>query len=140
MHVMPFIAEVLLVSIGHILASATCLSLDPAPYQLIHETDSTTEQTGSITLKCRDGITAEEVETSEIKFFLNRSSVTDPCLRERGDIRVVEVGSTGIKFNLTRIYEGNYTCGKRVDRANVRESSPNPLICKCMVIIIDLIE
>ena len=103
-------------------------------------TDSTTEQTGSITLRCRDSITAEVLNINEINFFLNRSSVTDPYLRERGDIRVVEVGSTGIKFNLTRKYDGYYTCGKRVDCANVTDSLPKTFICKCMVIIIDLIE
>ena len=102
----------------------------PAPYELIHETDSNTEQTGSIIVKCRDSDTTEELDISEIHFFLNRSSATDPSLRERGDITVVSVERTGIKFNLTRRLEGNYTCGKRVDVANVRESVPKSLICK----------
>ena len=110
--------------------SAPNLSQNPAPYQLIFETDSTTEQTGSVILKCRDSITAEEVDINEISFFLNRTSAADPSLREREDIRVVEVGTTGIKFNLTHRYEGYYTCGKRVSCTNVRESSPETLICK----------
>ena len=97
---------------------------------MIHQTDSTTEETGSIILKCRDSDTAEELDISEISFFLNRSSVADPSLRERGDITVVPVRSTGIKFNLTRRLEGKYTCGKRVDIANVRESVPRTLVCK----------
>ena len=85
---------------------------------------------GSIILRCRDSTKAEQLDIGQIKFFLNRNSVVDPSLRERGDITVVEVGSTGIKFNLTHRLEGNYTCGKRVDTANVRESLPKILICK----------
>ena len=130
---------ILLVSLAHV-ASATCSSQDLMQSELIFTTDSTTEQTGSITLKCRDGFTAEEVKISEIKFFLNHSSPSDPCLRERGDITVVEVGSTGIKFNLTREYDGYYTCRKRVDCAYVKESMPKALICKCMVIIIQVMQ
>ena len=124
---------ILLISLAHAMASATCSS---PPYKLIFMTDDTTEQTGSITLKCRDSITAEEADISEINFFLNRSSANDPSLRERGDITVFEVGSTGIKFNLTRKYDGYYTCGKRMDCANVRESMPDTLICKCMGLIL----
>lgn len=97
-----------------------------ASYELTFETDSTTELTGSITLRCRDDITAEELDISEISFFLNRTH----SLREWEDIAVVEVGSTGIKFNLTRKLEGRYTCCKRVDGVNVRESQPKTLICK----------
>ena len=95
------------------------------PYQLVFETDSTTEHTGSVILKCRDSFTAQEKDINEISFFLNHSSAADPSLREREDIRVVEVGTTGIKFNLTRKYEGYYTCG-----TNVQESPSIPMICK----------
>ena len=103
----------------------------PLPlYELIHQTDNTTELTGSMTFKCLNRYTANKLDISEIHFFLNRSSAADPSLRERGDITVVPVGSTGIKFNLTRRLEGYYTCGKRVDVANVRESVPKPYICK----------
>ena len=112
-------------------AIAASSSNSPVPYMLIHETDGIyTEQTGSITLKCRDRETAEELDINEINFFFNRSSVADPSLRERGDTTVVPVGSTGIKFNLTRRLEGYYTCGKRVDVANVSESLPKPYICE----------
>lgn len=115
------------VSLAFIASSAP---IDPPPYEVIHQTDNTTEHTGSITLICRDGMTAEEEDINEIYFFLNRTSAADPSLREREDIRVVKVGTTGIKFNLTRRFEGNYTCGKRVDAANLRESLPKTLICK----------
>lgn len=134
MHAMLLIAEVLLISIGHIVASATCSTSlgTAAPYELIHETDTTTELTDSVTLKFRDAITLEELQISEIKFFLNRRLPTDPSLRERGDITVIEVGRVAINFNLTRKYEGNYTCGKKVDGANVRESMSRTFIYKCI--------
>jgi hypothetical protein len=99
-------------------------------------TDSTTELTGSITLTCRDDHTTEEVGISEIDFFLNCSSATN-CLslRERGDITVVAVGSYGIQFNLTREYDGDYTCGKRggdTSTGNYTMSPPKALVCKWM--------
>ena len=102
-------------------------------FELIYMIDSTTEQTGSITLQCRDAITAESLHISQISFFLNRSSAADPSLRERGDIRVAEVGSTAINFNLTRRLEGRYTCGNRVDCTNLIESPPRLYICKLQV-------
>ena len=123
------IARNAVVSLVFIAALAFTSAQDLLLDELIFTTDSTTVFTGSITLKCRDSITAEEVEISEISFFLNRTSAA-PSLRERGDITVVEVGSTGINFNLTRRLEGYYTCGRRVDTANVRESLPKILICK----------
>ena len=124
------IARNAVVSLVFIAALAFTSSQNPPPYQLIFNTDSTTELTGSIILICRDRNTREDVEISEISFFLNRTSAAVPSLRERGDITVVEVGSTGIKFNLTRRLEGYYTCGRRVDIANVTESPPKTLICK----------
>ena len=100
--------------------------------ELIFMSDPTTERTGSISLQCRDEITADTIETIYVQFFVNRSSAADPSLRERGDITVVEVGSTTINFNLTRRLDGNYTCGRRVDQcANfIIESRPIILICK----------
>ena len=117
-----------LIGLTYVVASTPCSSCNSTPYELIFQTDSTTELTGSITLKCRNSYTTEELEISEINFFLNHSS----ALRERGDIRVVEVGSTGIKFNLTRGLEGNYTCGKRGDDTCAANdtSLPKTLVCK----------
>ena len=130
------IARIIILGLVFVAASVSSLSQSsPAPYEMIHQTDTTTEQTGSIILKCRDNVTTEELDINEISFFLNRSSVADPSLRERGDIAVVEVGSTGIKFNLTRRLEGNYTCGKRVDVTNVRESVPRTFVCKCNLVL-----
>ena len=118
----------LLIGLTYVVASTPCSSRNSTPYELIFLTDITTELTGSITLKCRNNYTTEELEISEINFFLNHSS----ALRERGDIRVVEVGSTGIKFNLTRRFEGNYTCGKRGDDTCTAydTSLPKTLVCK----------
>ena len=99
-------------------------------YELIYSTDATTHLTGSITLRCRDSATAEPLELSGIRFFLNRSSAADHSLRERADIEVVEVGSTSIRFNLTRRLDGIYTCGRRVNSTHVIESLPKTLICK----------
>jgi hypothetical protein len=118
----------------YIVVSTPCPSQSSAPYELIHIDDSTTELTGSITLKCRDGCRAEEVGISEINFFLNCSSGTNcPSLRERGGITVVAVGRDGIRFNFTREYDGYYTCGKRggdTRTANYTMSPPKALVCK----------
>ena len=119
----------------HVVAvSVSSMSRSPEPYQLIFETHvSKTELAGSIALRCRDGDTAQELDISEISFFLNRSSVADPSLRERGDIPVVEVDRHTIEFNLTHRLEGYYTCGRRVNATHVRESLPKTFVCKSKV-------
>ena len=127
---------ILIILIGslYFVSSSPCLSPSSAPaYELIHLTDHTTERTGSITMKCRDKY-AEDLNINEVNFFLNYSSTTN-CLslRERGDITVIAVGTTGIKFNLTREYDGFYTCRKRGDKtctANYTTSPPKPYICE----------
>ena len=126
---------ILIILIGslYFVSSSPCLSPSSAPYELIHLTDHTTERTGSITMKCRDKY-AKDLDINEVNFFLNYSSATN-CLslRERGDITVVVVGTTGIKFNLTREYDGFYTCRKRGDKtctANYTTSPPKPYICE----------
>ena len=121
-----------------VVKSAPILSQDPPSYELIYTTDGTTQLTGSLTLNCRDASTAEELSINDISFFLNRSSAADPSLRERKDIKVIEVGNTAIRFNLTRRLEGLYTCGRK-SRANcteVIESPPKTLICKSIYICV----
>ena len=113
-----------------IVASVFASTIPSPQYELIFRTDSTTGLTGSITLMCRDYNTAEQLPVVDILFFLNRSSVDDPSIRERGDIRVVEVGCCGVRFNLTRRLESYYTCGRRVNITYVEESLPRTLICK----------
>ena len=120
-----------------------CITFAPTPsqsfppYQLVFQTDSETETAGSITLRCRDVWTANFLDVNQARFYLNYSSPADPSLRERGDITVVQVGTTGIKFNLTRRLEGYYTCGKReAGSSSVSLSEPKTLICKCVVCLI----
>ena len=60
-------------------------------YNLIYETDSTIETTGSITMYCRDSITAEERPLSKVQFWLNRSHACNLSLQKRNNTRVVKV-------------------------------------------------
>ena len=99
-------------------------------YELIYETDETTEETGSIQMQCRDA-NAEPIPLSGVKFWLNRSHACDQSLQKRDDFNVVKVDSYKIKFNLTRRLEGIYTCGRCVNESGVLESSPKTLTCKC---------
>ena len=101
------------------------------PYELVHSTFDVTELSGLIELTCRDGVTAEKLPVSDIIIWLNRTSVYDPDLREREDVGAVQVhGCCSLRFNLTHQLEGNFTCGRRIDAANVLESLPKTLICK----------
>lgn len=104
----------------------------PLAYELIHRTfEATTEQSGLTEVICRDGFTAEDLPVSDIKIWLNRTSVDDPDLREREDVGAIEVhGCCSLRFNLTHQLEGTFTCGRRIDAANVLESLPRTLICK----------
>ena len=116
---------------AYLLESAPTIIQSFPPYQLVFGTDSETETTGSITLRCRDVWTADFLGVNEARFYLNYSSPADPSLRERGDITVVQVERTGVKFNLTRRLEGYYTCGKReTGSSSVSQSLPKTLICK----------
>lgn len=110
---------------------AVCMN-HQAPYELTHRTISPdTELSGAIELTCRDGSTAEDLPVRDIKIWLNRTTVYDPDLREREDVGNFEVrGCCRLRFNLTHQLEGNFTCGRRTDIANVQESRPRTLICK----------
>ena len=100
-------------------------------YELIYKTDATTELTGSIMLLCRAYTTAENVPISEVQFWLNSTTCNSTTsLRQRDDVKVLEVDNYNIKFNLTRSLEGYYTCGKQVDE-NYIMSTERELICKC---------
>ncbi len=102
-----------------------------AEYELIYTTDATTELTGSIRMSCRTITTAENVPISEVQFWLNYTVCNSTTsLRAREDIKILEVDSYSIKFNLTRSLEGHYTCGKQVDE-NCVMSTKKELICKC---------
>ena len=100
-------------------------------YELIYRTDATTELTGSITMLCRSFTTAEKIPISEVQFRLNSTTCNSTTsLRQRDDVKVLEVDNYNIKFNLTRSLEGYYTCGKQVDE-NCIMSTERELICKC---------
>ena len=103
------------------------------PHEVTFETDGTTEQTGSIIVRCRDEL-LENIPLSKVKFWLNQTNPHDPnsstSLQERGDFNVVKVDPYSIKFNLTRGLEGNYTCGQRVNESYVQMSQPKTIICK----------
>ena len=118
--------------VGHLIFIMTFASSTQTPYELIFMTDSTTETSGSITLRCRDQY-AEDLEISQVIFWLNRTTACDSDLRERADVRVIEVDNYNIKFNLTRNLDGHFSCGKLVtqdNRISVQESDPKTLICK----------
>ena len=110
-----------------IVASVFASITPPPQYELICRTDSMIYLTGAISPMYRT--TAETILVDEVVFILNCSSVDDPSIWERGDIRVV-VGNYGLRFNLTRRLEGNYACGRRVNVANMEESWPLTLACK----------
>ena len=122
------------VATGHLIFIIMFASLSSTqiPHELIFMTDSTTSTSGSITLRCRDQ-DLETLEISQVIFWLNRISACDSDLREREDLRVIEVDDYGIRFNLTRNLEGQFSCGKLVTQDNriiLQESVPKTLICK----------
>ena len=87
-------------------------------YELVLKTDTTTEMTGSVTMYCRTGETAEKMPLSDVQFWLNQT-----VLREQANI--TEVDEKDIKFNLTRSHEGYYTCGRHLN-----DSPKKLLTCK----------
>ena len=101
-------------------------------FELVFMTDDKTETSGSITLRCRDQF-AEDLQVTQVKFWLNRTSACDLDLRERPDLQVNEVDTHNINFNLTGKLEGNFTCGRLDTQDNgivVEESWPLTLICE----------
>ena len=103
-------------------------SLPLSHYGLIFKVDSDTEESGSVTLTCRDGWTADELNVNDVSFWLNRSSESGVDLK---DINITSVvGCCSIKISLLRHLEGDYTCGKLDERDNITESQPLRLICK----------
>lgn len=115
------------------------------PHELIYNTDSTTDVSGSIILQCRDELFAEplNIRQNQIKFWLNRTSACDLDLEARDDVQVTRVDDYHIKLNITHNLDGNYTCGQLVVQGAeivVEESDPVTLVCKfpynCMLVAI----
>jgi hypothetical protein len=98
-------------------------------YELIYNTDETTEETGAIKMWCRDEF-AENIPVSEVQFWLNRTSPCDPSLREQNDFDVDEADKYTISFNLIRNLDGVYTCGRRINVTHMQESPRVTLTCK----------
>ena len=99
-----------------------------SPFQLYRVIHSST---GLIKLACRNSSTLENLDIHTVYFYVNRTSVNDHDLRNRSDFSVVEDrDSNMIEFTLTGASEGMFTCGRRIDDANIRESPPLTLICK----------
>ena len=120
------------VTVCTLCAINSCLSLNPPSYQLFHSRQYYAT-TASIKLQCREETVTslKFMNVADAKFWLNKTSPTDPSLRERADVTVTKTeDGLGITFNLTRNLEGNYTCGRRIDSENVHESLPLTLICK----------
>ena len=88
---------------------------------------------GTVCLQCHNTTSGNFVNVTRdgVIFWHNRRSAADPGLLERDDVTVFKTADhLGIVLNLTQHWEGYYTCGRRVDSANVYESRPKPLICK----------
>ena len=83
----------------------------------------------TITLLCRDNSINGIADINDVIFWLNRTQPDDPDLRDRSDVFVFQDQTrTELAFILTRSNEGNYTCGERVDSANVQESAAETLV------------
>ena len=107
-------------------AQASCPNC--SPYTIVHSRDSTS---GRIELECRNSSTLERLDIHGVKFWVNRTSADDRDLRNRSDFSVIEDHNNNvIRFTLTGDLEGRFTCGIKIDVANIRESPPLALICK----------
>ena len=127
---MEFGSSVFTIVVGILCTIQSSTSLNFPPYQLVLTIEDTTH--GLVQLQCREETQFRYLNVHNVKFWLNRTSPTDPGLRERADVTVIETeDQLGIRFNLTRNFEGYYTCG-RIGSDNgteVSESVPRPLIC-----------
>ena len=124
MQIIP--ALIVTVSLCTVIPASVAMPIQRNGYELIFGTDRTT---GSVTLTCRDALSANDINVNSTNYFLNSSEyATD--LRQREDFCNVEiVGCCSIKFNLPQNLEGNYTCGTRINDT-LQESPPKTLICE----------
>ena len=108
------------------------LSQQQPPYTLIVERQqetSTGPTVDLITLRCSNTQSRSFELIREVIFWFNRATPNDPDLKNERYVFNSEDGR-GIVFQLPRDREGNYTCGVRVDTANVMESERVTLIGK----------
>ena len=64
---------------------------------------------GLLTLWCLKDY--NRVEISNVKIWLNRTSVEDKDIRERADIQVTDIKTHNLTINFTRGNEGDFSCG-----------------------------
>ena len=100
----------------------------PAPYDLRVEREEPSSQgalVDLITLRCVESTSGQIMRPQDVMFWLNRQRPEDPDFKDEDYIEI-DNGRRGIVFQLR--VEGNYTCGRRTDVANVEESEREPLI------------
>ena len=68
-----------------------------------------------------------ELIRDRVIFWFNRATPDDPNIKNQPNVFPAEDGR-GVVFQLSRQREGNYTCGVRIDEANVMESERKTLI------------
>ena len=123
-----------------ILCSLRLAASQDVPYELIVnrlDTATTGPLIDTVTLSCRDLMSGvfllPDDEDVGLRFWRNRQGADDPGISS-DDYRLSRAldgtENGGIRFQLTRQLEGNYTCGTMVDVANVRESSRKTLLSK----------
>ena len=87
-----------------------------------------------ITLRCRNSQSGSLELVRNVIFWFNRATPNDPDLKNEPYV-FISSDNMGIVFQLPREREGNYTCGVRVDTANVMESERVPVIGKPQCLI-----
>ena len=107
--------------------SATSRSVKLPAYELHVKRTGSSE----VTLRCSSKTTFKFEYVNDTIFWRNRTTARDAGLRERNDVMVTETANQrGIRFNLTRDFEGYYSCGKRIDCTSIDESPRVTLICE----------
>ena len=116
------------------------LSQEQPTYMLRVEREqesSTGSQVDLITLRCRNTVSGNfELIRGGVIFWFNRATPDDPNIKNEPDVFSTGDGR-GIVFQLSRQREGNYTCGMRIDEANVMESERETLIGELTSELID---
>ena len=86
---------------------------------------------GLLTLWCLKNY--NPVEMSEVKIWLNRTSVEDIDIRNRTDVQVVDVTLYNMTIDFTRKIEGDFSCGTAT--WNVQESVREAIVGKHVLLV-----
>ena len=117
-----------LLAIASVSLYATLVTSQSAPYRLRverHDPSSQGSTVDLIILQCVDQSTGQVLPPRNVVFWLNRVRPEDPDFKDK-DYVLIDDNLKRILFQLRE--EGYYTCGIRVDGANVQESERVPLI------------